>query len=359
MAGTSQSIRVARVICIFLLMFVHVYSGYPNFPIVAPFDATDAFQRLMHGLLGRSSLPLLTIISGWLFLETLRPYRQAMRVRLRTLIVPMVAWNLLFLAAAVGWYLISGDRRDLPQGALGAINDVFALTAAPINIPLGFLRDLFVVSAISPLLLWGVRRLGPAFVVLLLVFAVLVPHTPVVLRTQIVFFFALGIYLHQIRFERLPPRVLALLAALVTASFALELVGLALGRDWMKLEAASMLNRICLSALIWHGASALASTQVGRTLARLEPFTFLTFCSHILVFKILAVPGREIFGDLTSPLYPLYFVLQPLIGYPAAIAIALLLRPLPRVLRMLNAGRDPWGNRRLVPREAGRGIKPV
>ena len=359
MSSFSDTIKLSRVLCIFFVMFVHVYTGSADFPRVEHFSAIGVVYRLMFDILGRSSLPLLTIISGWLLAELDRPLRKVLRNRVRTLVVPLVLWNLLMLAAQLAWAQLSGEWQDVPATPLEAANGVIALAGPSANLPLAFLRDLLVVSALSPLVVLGVRRFGVLLVAPLLVLAIVMPYGLVILRTQILFFFALGIWLHQVRFQSLGKSLLAVFALLLAGSFGWEIMALAHGTEWSKPEGVSMANRICLSALVWHGAMAVKGSWIGRALIRLEPLTFLAFCSHFLLFAVMAVPGRALFGDVTGPLYPLYFFIQPPLGYACAYLLTFALRPLPAMLKALNAGRDPWEGSRPVAAWSSLGPKPA
>src|SRR3546814_4291348 len=65
----DPAIDIARLICIFCVVYVHGGTGHPmEITRALPFRDSYAYWILVEGL-GRSSVPLLSIISGWLVAE--------------------------------------------------------------------------------------------------------------------------------------------------------------------------------------------------------------------------------------------------------------------------------------------------
>lgn len=85
----SDAVRCARVLCIVFMSYVHLHFDIdPN----AEFPLVDA---LFVETLGRSSVPLLSVISGYFMVGFFqrRQYFEAIIQRAKTLILPMVIWN--------------------------------------------------------------------------------------------------------------------------------------------------------------------------------------------------------------------------------------------------------------------------
>ncbi|MBO8440458.1 MAG: acyltransferase family protein, partial [bacterium] len=110
--------------------------------------------RLFSDILGRISVPLFAIISGYLFFVNVRKYdwiayKQKLYRRLKSILLPYVLWNLLFYLVYV-IYLVSTGRlvERYTDGNLFDIVDIFlwGSTGKPIDYPLWFMRDLFLLA---------------------------------------------------------------------------------------------------------------------------------------------------------------------------------------------------------------------
>lgn len=272
-------------------------------------------------------------------MQLAKDYGETIRRRAKSLLVPMGIWNLAMLAAMVAYPALTHDYSELPASPGAAVNALLALTAQPANLPLGFLRDLFVVMLLSPLLVAGIRRAGVWFVLLVFVVAALLPHSVILLRTQIAFFFTLGIWLHVSGFRTLPRGVVIACLIWSVGSFGTDMMQVAQGMPVFHTTVREAIDRMAIAALFWKLATLLIERPSGALVASLEPYAFIAFCSHFPLFRALSIIGIPIFGDMRSPLYPIYFVLQPVLGFVLAVVIVQLLQPWPGVLRVLNAGK--------------------
>ena len=337
----AQAISVARVLCIYFVMFVHVYTGSDGgVPIMGSFGALDVYYRFCINVLGRSSVPLMTIISGWLFYKGAhKAYPALVRSKLTTLIVPMVLWSAITLALLVAHAQLTGDHEKLPKSALDWANALFSLSTPPAGSQLAFLRDLFVIFLFSPILMLLMARLGVLLVVATALFCVLMPHTLVLLRTQILFFFVLGLYLARRDSWRVPGWLVPIAAVIATAIFVVSIVLIIQGRPSMEFPGRELLTRLSVATLFWYAAMWVSSRPDGWLL-RLAPYAFLAFCSHLVLFRAFSVVGVKIFGGPGSALYPVYFTIQPFMGFAFAVAFGwVLVRIAPALLRPLNAGK--------------------
>ena len=104
----SQTISFARISLIVGLVFLH-YETYPN-STLSPFRGLDVAQHQVATFVNSfvlffffSVVPLLSMVSGWLFFsftaeDAADALRRRMRRRFFSLYVPLVFWNALFLA---------------------------------------------------------------------------------------------------------------------------------------------------------------------------------------------------------------------------------------------------------------------
>src|SRR5512145_303276 len=167
--GLSQTINFARISLIVGLVFLH-YEWFPNARI-SPFRGLDPTHNQVATFVQSfvlffffSVVPLLSMISGWLFFSFNSDAAAALSSRIRrrfaSLYLPLVFWNALFLAvllvlflALPGHPLLAEMNIDFASaGAMDYLNAVFGLTAHPIGFQFWFVRDLFVTVLVSPLL---------------------------------------------------------------------------------------------------------------------------------------------------------------------------------------------------------------
>lgn len=152
----------------------------------------EYFRIWISWVLVHVSVPCFFVISGFLFFRktpdlTLQIYREKMRKRLHTLVIPYLLWNLIplliiFLSRGKS-VLFSGESmvsylhfcRDYlaghgwldifwgcnvyggyTHGWLG--NEVWY--TSPFNYPLWYVRNLIVVCAFSPVVYWAIKKFG-------------------------------------------------------------------------------------------------------------------------------------------------------------------------------------------------------
>ena len=320
-------------------MFVHVYSGFSGFPILRKFGPEDVLYHFAADVLGRSSVPLLTIISGWLFARSGKAYSELIKGKVRSLLVPLILWNVLALSATWIYEIINSQALYPPVSVPMLLNGILALWEQPVNLPLGFLRDLFVVMLISPLVVLAIRTFGGWALLPLFLFAVLVPNAIILLRTQILFFFAMGVWLHRTDFRNLPRGFVIAMGLWICGTFTVSMFEKAHGVAEKHSPLLENIDRIAVAGIFWSVAMLLARSPGTGWMKRLEPYAFLAFCSHFIVFRLLSVICVPVFGDLRFPFYPVYFLLQPVLGFVAAVAIVRILQPFPELLGLLNGGK--------------------
>lgn len=279
-SGASDVIRVCRVLCIVPVAYVHVTLGEG----VTPWGA--ALRGVLRDLLGRSSVLLLSIVSGLLMVRVFatRGYGRGVWGRVQGLLVPMVAWNVL----AIGLSALMG-RAVASHG----INAVLAITDHGATRPLTFLRDLFVVSLLTPLLVVGIRRAGLWLLVPLALVGGFVSTKPILAHSQILSYFAIGVGFGVLRLERLrvvqwgaraAPWLLLVLALLSAARPFVE----ALAFMDRNVFDALVRRPVCAASFWVLSAKAVRWDAFRRLVVRwLEPAIFAMFLSHSIVLHLL------------------------------------------------------------------------
>jgi hypothetical protein len=219
----------------------------------------------------------------------------------------MISWNLLLaplllIAAAAG--VKSDTHARLIE--MPVWDWALAFSDRPINYPLYFLRDMFVLSLASPALA-ALGRVSPSLLVGAGVGLWLLDF-PLLLRPFTAAFFCLGIALHfwSVRAEFLD-RYGRALVPLILLSWA--------GGTWLAFHAGlvenlfrssgafDVVNRISVAVLLWLSAGWLIRAGHLDLFRRIEPKIYLVFLSHVLVLSIAGGLFSAEFGGYASLYY--------------------------------------------------------
>lgn len=142
-----EVMRRVRLPLIILVTYAHSYGairgGYTL--LGSGWDAYEVLKLMISQTLVKVAVPAFFVMSGYLFFANVEKFTEEvywhkLRRRVKTLLIPYIVWNLLM--------------------ALKLQEISLATFIAPANMPLWFLRDLIMVSMVTPILYIGVKRLG-------------------------------------------------------------------------------------------------------------------------------------------------------------------------------------------------------
>jgi fucose 4-O-acetylase-like acetyltransferase len=361
----SASIAIARVICILGVVYVHAWTGRTGAELAAMQHWQEGLRWVLMEGLGKSAVPLLGLISGWLVAGSARTrdWRAHVTVKARTILLPMVAWNALAILLVSGAALGLGLRAPVPRSLEWVAQEMLLVTRNPdINVQMPFLRDLFLCMLAAPLL---VRLRSPGLALAggtAALCAVAGIGQPLLLRPVILAFFTLGMLARRHgwagRVGAMPMgRVAAPFLVLLPFKVALSLPPFsAMDRHPHGMAAFDIAIRLAAAMAFWRMAWALAGSAMGAALRRVEPYAFFLFCCHLILLWLFGPLLGRLSGPLGSPGYPLFLLLQPLLVLAASMALGgLLVRLSPGMARVLSGGRLG----RPVARERERPLVPA
>jgi hypothetical protein len=345
----SAAIGVARVVCILGVVYAHAWTGLGGDQLAAAHGTPQGVLRwLLVELFGRSAVPLLGMISGWLAAGSVvkRSYAGFLASRARTILAPMVLWNALAVLLVSGAALSGWINAPVPSSWRDWADELLCLGGpADINVQMPFLRDLFVCMAAAPLLA-RLPRVGlMAVAAAALAWTVAGVSFPLLLRPSILAFFAIGMLARR---ERLEARVGALPIAGLAAPFAALALAAALADASgaaLSAWAAAGLDialRFAAGAFFWAAAWRIAKRAPAGWLLKAEPFAFLMFCAHVVMIWLVGPLIGRVTGPLGSPFYPLFLVIQPPLVLLATVGVGrALVRLAPAAAKLLSGGRLP------------------
>ena len=299
--ATVQRLQLLRFPLAISVLFFH--SARPvqalDHATAAPALQLDLWAAWLQGLfshgLGGIRMPAFFAISGFLFFANCAGTRdwieRKLASRVRSVLVPLLAWNALLLpvllllqawSASNAWFSGVGawSRPVADYGVWQVFDALLGLSGHPIVYPLWFLRDLFLMCLLAPLYLIVPRSAQVAVVVVLglLWFGGAWPYQ--VPTIEALFFFFAGA-LAALR--QLEPAPLDRRAGVVFAVFAVLAAAQSILPNEMTSSMPALLHLTQLAAL----AALLVTTllverlpMLSRTLHRLAAPSFLIFVAH-------------------------------------------------------------------------------
>ena len=153
--------------------------------------------------LGETGVPGFFFISGYLFFLSKKTYVRKLQARFHSLFIPYILWNALLLTA----YLVAfaaGHPQDINGKNMADFNwmDYLRLfwdrgsydngNFVPLLCPYWYIRNLLILSLLSPLVFLLVRYLRELFLLAIAIWWILTPHNAFI--PQSILFFSLGAY---------------------------------------------------------------------------------------------------------------------------------------------------------------------
>lgn len=372
----SETISFARITLIVGLVFLH-YQQYPDVQ-ANPFAGMDASGHQVATFVNSfmlffflSVVPLLSMISGWLFFsfdadKAGASLRHRIRRRFTSLYLPMVFWDVFYLAILIPVFVWKPDYPLFGEinihfgnaGFMDYVNALFGITAHPVGFQFWFIRDLFTTVLVSPLLWLSLKRTPWLGMAVLGAAWMLGSNLFIFFRTDVVFFFYLGGFL---RIHRIPLHISrrtawSLMALYIVLVALRTMAPLVLDLDGLRphiLTAATRSMRILGVVACWGVFLQLSRTRFGMLVAR---FGGLAFFLHSIHFPLIA----EV-KILLWPLLPAQTDGWLIAHYVASVAVTvfiglsaglLLATRAPKVFALMNGGRPgtgPQGREAAVP----------
>jgi hypothetical protein len=309
----SRAIGIARVICIMGIVYVHAWTGRNGQDLQLFNDTSQGLMRwALIDLMARSSVPLLSMISGWLVGPSFakRGWQIFLKGKARTILLPMVLWNALAIffvsgAAYLGLiyappgHAVVDHRRAVLPGHAQRYQRADPLPARSVCLHAGG-------AAAGAPAQPGPDRCGAGRA--RMVAGAGEPGSGVAAAPSILLFFIAGLLArrhHLAAWMALRPLVLvgAPYAVIATAKVWLEVVGVDRGyNDPLMLASIDLAMRCATAIFFWAIAWRLAASRVAAPLLRIEPYMFLMFCAHLIMIWLLGpLIGDHIFGPIGSP----------------------------------------------------------
>ena len=197
---TSAAITWLRFPLIFLIVMLHCYS------VVRLDGNRDVYFKTLYPFslwLGETGVPGFFFISGYLFFLSKKSYRQKLKARVHTLLIPYFLWNAILLTQYFIAYF-AGYPQDINNKSIAAYSLIDYLRLfwdrgayddgnfVPLLCPFWYIRNLLIMSVFSPILYYVIRYARELFLLIVAVWWMLTYHNAFIPQT--ILFFSLGAY---------------------------------------------------------------------------------------------------------------------------------------------------------------------
>lgn len=335
----SVKLKILSLLSIILVVYLHADTLSVYFDKYAV-EAGKAYNILIQFFvvqgLTRIAVPMFFLFSGYLFSlkfnGTLVEYAAKLRKRIKTLLVPYLFWSLLGILIYFIVQLLPFTHKYFYRELISEYSFMKFLETLfinPIPYQLWFMRDLFVLVVLSPLIYFGAKRLN-VFLLFVLLIMWYFNFNFYILSVESLFFYTCGVYFTfhsekaaNMRFGKYGAGLMTVWLVLVFIKSYL----LYLDNNSMLINIAGKTSIIVGIPAIWAFYDSLASKKdISESfIYRLSAFSFFIYVFHepmlTLLKKILiSVSGKSEFNNL------IIFFIAPVIAITISVVMGYFLR---------------------------------
>ena len=341
----SSAITWIRFPLIFLIILLHCYS------VVRLEGSHDIYFKVLYPFslwLGETGVPGFFFISGFLLFLSKKSYGQKIRTRLNTLVIPYILWNGLLLAL----YLVAfamGHPQDINGRNLADFNCIDYIRLfwdrgsydngnfVPLLCPFWYIRNLFIMCLLSPLLYYIIRYAREMFLIIITAWWLMTYDNAFIPQT--ILFFSLGAYfsIHEINPLELAIKhkgpFLTLFALFGLSDIAIHtIVGTPIN---LQVHRLSLIFNIPALLLL-----ADCCISKGYSSKLLPNAAFIVFAVHYPIVVVLRKVCATKFADASDGVHILLYFVCVIIATPLSLGIyQLLSRYMPIVKNVLSGNR--------------------
>ncbi len=365
----SRTIDLSRIALIVGLVFLH-YGMYPNFQ-ESPFGGMSVSEYEVATFINSfllffffSVVPLLSMVSGWLFFSFLNEpdgdaaasISKRIRRRCSSLYVPLIVWNSLYVAILIVVFVIVPDHslfRALnvefkTAGVWDFFNAIFAFDHHPLAFQFWFVRDLFFTVLLSPVIWLMLRRVPYAGAIALFAVWISNYNLEIFFRSDVPFFFYIGGLIRSKRFDLGISRraTLGLIAAYVVVVALRTMVPNFVDEATPGLGALTRLMRLIGVLACWGAFLHFARTALGASLAKWGSLAFFLHAAHFPLMAEIKLLLWNLLPQVNDFWMVTHYLVSVLVTIALGLGIGVLLSKYhPQLFAVLNGGREIGSDR--------------
>lgn len=330
---------------IILIIMLHCYSVQRlngehelYFKVVYPFTLW----------LGETGVPCFFLISGYLFFLSKKSYLGKVHSRFHTLFIPYILWNLLILLLYLFAYIL-GYPQDINGNSMVDYSFIDYLRLfwdrgsyddgnfVPLLCPLWYIRNLIIMSIISPLLYYIIRYVREVFLIFVTFWWMTTPNNAFIPQT--VLFFSLGAYFSILDMN--PLELIDRKKGVVLSLFVIFAIGDILSHVYIGTPANLQIHRISLifniPALLLLGDWCVRHEYTSKWLPNAA---FIVFCVHYPIVVVLRKFCVAHFSDASDIIHIILYIACVVISTLLSLSIYQILnRYFPKVKNILSGNR--------------------
>ena len=344
-ARLSDVITWLRFPLIFLIILLHCYS------VQRLEGSHETFFKVLYPFslwLGETGVPGFFFISGFLFFLSKKTYYQKLQARFHTLLIPYLLWNLILLTlylvawavgfpqeingrSITGYTIIDYVRLFWDRGSFDDGNFV------PLLCPLWYIRNLLIMSILSPILYYIIRYAREVFLLATTFWWLISYHNAFIPQT--ILFFSLGAYFSIFNIN--PLQMVQKQKRLFLFPFALFAICDIISHTAYYTPVNLQIHRL---SLIFNIPALLIladwSIQRGYNSRFLPNAAFIVFCVHYPIVVALRKICIAQFANATDSTHILLYLVCVIISTLLSIGIYVLMdKYLPTIKRILSGNR--------------------
>lgn len=308
----SLRIKFLRYSMVFGIVVLHTPPYVPLAEIGSTFfDLFKAFFQ--HGFF-RASVPVLTFISGFLLFSSSldQNFRLLIKKKSKTILNPLILFNLplvLLLYFIQFAHIVDHEfsQQLYPFDMLVWLDATIGLNGSPINYPLNFLRDLYIISIGAPIFGLLIRHFPLTGLIAVFIIFWFNFDGPIVLRNTMPIVFYVGGMAAVYQWDL---KVLDRYAVILFTLF----VALCVSIIYFNIENRNYL-RIVSPILIWPAASLVVHTRFGLWVSGMSKCSFFTFLMQAPLLLALWLVYQKLFTVIpywvfwiTAPMFTAMFL---------------------------------------------------
>ncbi len=171
----SKTINWLRFPLIVLVVYIHNYGAAYNFsPVIdwtniSSIDVYEIIRIYFSKVISHLAVPCFFFISGYLFFYNIndfskKTYVSKLNKRVYTLLIPYLLWNII---AIIFDFCNFYSKHSFSDSISHSINNLWYFFTNPLDYPLWYVRNLMILSIVSPLFFYPLKKIPYAFVFLL------------------------------------------------------------------------------------------------------------------------------------------------------------------------------------------------
>lgn len=338
--------------------FFDVWSGGQEVDVEHFHFAAEFMRIVSDDICNTLCVPMFFFISGYLFFRGINSfpfgtYREKIGKRVRTLLVPYLFWNTVVLAVYF-WVqtvfpgMVSGNNRPIADYSVtdflwafwnkDVVNGVTEI-GSPIAVQFWYMRDLMMVSVLSPVIYVCVKRFGVWALIVFEAFSQLNLLPQVVgLSITAIFFFSLGSYFSIHNRSFISRSKLLCVGAVIV--FVVTLVLLRVYSFGVVRGVVNLVNMLSGMLMLFYVAASLLERENVKPVRLLSDSSFMIFAVHALLLQVLQKSLLRMISNPDDVMLIGVYLLITIVAVAVSMGVyAVMRRRLPRFTAVITGGR--------------------